>query len=100
MGTVVREDQPGGGITVMVSADPGDMTIAGTRVTVVTSPPDGNFKLAGLCPGVYRVAAVADGYRTHDFEEVTVKADAEASFQARLVARSQRMSAAELLKTR
>ena len=71
------------------------MTIAGTGITVVTSPPDGRFKAANLCPGVYRVAAVADGYRTHDFEEVTVLVGEEASFSARLVARSQKMTADE-----
>ncbi|MEE2785912.1 MAG: carboxypeptidase-like regulatory domain-containing protein [Myxococcota bacterium] len=92
-GTVGLGDGVGGGTTVIVRADPGDLTIAGTERVVVTTPSTGEFRIDDLCPGVYAVAAVAEGYRTLPFDDITVGDEEPAEFSATLTPRSHAMSA-------
>ena len=82
-GTVALGAGIGGGTTVILRSDDGDQTIAGTERVAMTTPPTGDFRFDELCAGVYAIAAVADGYRTAPFEDVTVTTDEITKFRAK-----------------
>ncbi len=65
-----RSKQPVGGATVLARRDSASIMLAEGGARTVTAGPDGRFRIAGLRPGAYELAAKAEARRTRSPTQV------------------------------